>query len=234
MDSLALYGGKDPRDLPRYYYSDAARATGVPASTIGAWVRGQPYHRKHDEGYFEPVIQRPDPTDERLSYYNIIEIHVLRYLRTNADPVKLNTVREAIAVAEQEYGVKRLLIDEELRHAAGELFLEQLGELGHLSRSGQLWMREMLRGSLKRIEWDQNKRPTNFGPVGKRPDSADKKLILVSPFVSFGSAIVERRGISTHAIRSRFEVGEERAAIIADYRLKEEEFDEAILYETAA
>lgn len=80
----------------------------------------------------------------------------------------------------------------------------------------------------------RNKLPADFWPVGKRPATADRRLILVSPYVSFGAAIVERRGISTYAIKSRFEVGEDRAAIIADYGLQEEEFDEAILYEAAA
>ncbi len=148
--------------------------------------------------------------------------------------MKLTTVRDAVDIAQREHGIGRLLIHENLRYAAGELFLKQLGAIEHLSRSEQLWMREMLDASLRRIKWDKDQLPADFWPVGKRPGASDQKLILVSPYLSFGSAIVERRGITTHAIKSRFDLGEERSAIVVDYDLKEEEFDEAILYEAVA
>ena len=57
---------------------------------------------------------------------------------------------------------------------------------------------------------------------------------LVSPCVAFGNSVVGRSGVTTTVIRSRFELGESRQAIIEDYKLQEEEFDEAILYEAAA
>src|SRR4051812_45177993 len=91
-----LYGGKDPRDLARYSYSEAARATGVPASTIASWVKTKPA-RKVDGGFFRPVIERPG--EGRLSFYNLIEVHVLRSLRTKHS-VQLEHVRRAAEVAE--------------------------------------------------------------------------------------------------------------------------------------
>ena len=84
-----LYGGKDPRDLARYSYSEAARATGVPASTIASWVRPKSTRRVGGD-FFRPVIERPG--EGRLSFYNLIEVHVLRSLRTKHS-VQLEHVR---------------------------------------------------------------------------------------------------------------------------------------------
>src|ERR1700737_3342979 len=102
-----LYGGVDPRDLPRYSYPEAARATGVPASTIAAWVRGQEYALKKGRGFFRPVIERPG--DGQLSFYNLIEVPVLRSLRTK-HAVKLEHVRQAAEVAERKYKIPKLLL----------------------------------------------------------------------------------------------------------------------------
>src|SRR4051812_3686134 len=107
--STTLYGGKDPRDLPRYSYSEAARGTGVPATTIATWVRGQPYNRKADRGFFRPVIERPG--EGRLSFFNLIEVHVLRSLRTR-HAVKLDHVRQAAAAAERRYRIPKLLLSD--------------------------------------------------------------------------------------------------------------------------
>jgi uncharacterized protein (DUF433 family) len=231
---LSLYGGKDPRDLPRYTYPEAERATGVPATTVAAWVRGQTYPRKHDEGFFEPVIQRPNVEDKRLSFFNLIEVHVLRHLRRNSDPVKLRTVREARDVAQARYGIDRLLIHEDLRWSAGELFLATLSDLEHLSRSQQLVMKEILHDSLRRITFAGDKLPTDFWPVERLTANVNKKLILVSPLIAFGRPIVKRVGVSTSAIAERVNAGETAEAIMADYRLDKAELEEALAYEAAA
>lgn len=229
-----LYGGKDPRDLPRYTYSEAARATRVPASTIAAWVRGQSFRRKAGgSGYSEPVIERPDADDDRLSFYNLIEVHILRVIRRHDDPVKLNIVREARAVAQDRHGISRLLIHEDLRWAAGQLFLDQLGKLDHLSRTEQIVMREILLDSLNRITFDNNKLPTDFSPVERLTPNAGKKLILVSPMISFGRPIVRRLGISTRSIADRLNAGETPEAVEADYTLEHAELEEALAYEAA-
>jgi hypothetical protein len=36
-----IYGGKDPRDVPTYKVSDAARYLRIPVGTIRSWVAGR-------------------------------------------------------------------------------------------------------------------------------------------------------------------------------------------------
>jgi uncharacterized protein (DUF433 family) len=226
----SLYGGKDPRELPRYTYPEAERATGVPATTIANWVRGQEYPRKNDRGFAEPVILRPD--EGRLSFFNLIEVHVLRSLRTK-HAVKLKHVRQAAIVAEEKYNVDRLLISEQLRFDAGGLFLERYGELLQLTPAEQYAIKDVLGSYLARIEFGEGGLPKDFSPL-ERLTPTGRKLILVSPLISFGRPIIKRLGITTQAIADRINAGESEEAIIEDYGLEKAELKEALAYESAA
>jgi uncharacterized protein (DUF433 family) len=229
---FSIYGGEDPADLPRYTYADAARATDVPASTIGVWFRGMPYTvSKGERRFFHPVIARPDANDTRLSFNNLLEVNILRALRQVHD-VRLQTVRDAIQKASQELGIERLLIHPDLRTTEGRLFLDHYFQLVELTNTQQLAMEVILRHSLQRVQADHS-RISSFYPI-PRSGSQDARPIMVSPYVAFGNAIIERCGISTAAIRARFDAGEPKADIVADYGLTPGEFDEAILYEAAA
>jgi uncharacterized protein (DUF433 family) len=227
-----LYGGLDPAEMPRYTRVDAAKATGVPASTIGVWVHGMPYvSRKGKRGRYEPVITLPSEDDTRLSFHNLLEVSVLRALR-EVHEVKLKAVRAAIESATEDHGIDRLLIHRNLRTSGGALFLDYYFELVELTKTKQLAMRQILEHSLKRVEVDEQLGIVFF-PMPRKMER-DERPILVSPYVSFGNAILERRGVSTYSIRSRFDSGEKKEDIIADYDLQDEEFEEAILYEAAA
>ena len=227
-----LYGGLDPADIPRYTRIDAERATRVPASTVAVWVAGMPYTTgKGVKKRYEQVIALPDPDDPRLSFNNLIEVFALRALR-EVHEVKLQSVREAMDNAKRDHGIDRLLIHPNLRSSGGRLFLDYYFQLVDLSNSKQLAMRQILEHSLQRIEIDEQLR-TYFFPIPRRMP-AETRPILVSPYISFGNAVIDRRGVSTYAIRSRFDAGEDKSSIVADYDLTEEEFEEAIRYEAAA
>jgi uncharacterized protein (DUF433 family) len=228
-DALTLYGGKDPRDLPRYTYPEAARATGVPASTIAAWVRGQEYTLKEGRGWFRPVITRP--TEGRLSFTNLIEVFVLRGLRT-MHAVKLAHVRRAIDIAEKEFRIDKLLVSDQLRFDAGHLFLEQYGQLLQLTPAQQFAMREVLEKNLKRIDWISGQ-PRDFFPR-ERITETGRKLLLVSPLISFGRPVITRLGVTTRAIADRYDAGEPKESIIDDYGLEQAELTEALAYEADA
>lgn len=223
-----LYGGKDPRDLARYSYSEAARATGVPASTIASWVRPKSTRRVGGD-FFRPVIERPG--EGRLSFYNLIEVHVLRSLRTKHS-VQLEHVRRAAEVAEAEYRIPKLLLSEELRFAAGHLFLERYGQIVQLSPVEQLVIKEVFEAYMNRIEFEGGV-PSDFSPL-ERLTETGRKLILVSPFISFGRPVIRRLGITTHAIAERINAGDSESEVIEDFGLLPAELKEALAYESAA
>ena len=78
-----------------------------------------------------------------LSFWNLIEAHVLRALRTEHG-VSVKDVRKALQYAERELRIDRLLLRRELCSHAGQLFLDRYGELISLSTSGQLAMKRLL------------------------------------------------------------------------------------------
>jgi uncharacterized protein (DUF433 family) len=223
-----LYGGKDPRDLARYSYSEAARATGVPASTIASWVKTKPT-RKVDGEFFRPVIERPG--EGRLSFYNLIEVHVLRSLRTKHS-VQLEHVRQAAEVAEAQYRIPRLLLSEQLRFTAGHVFLERYGEIVQLSPVEQLVIKGMFEAYMSRIEFEGGV-PSDFSPLERLTDTG-RKLILVSPFISFGRPVIRRLGITTQVIAERINAGDSEDEVIHDFGLLPAELKEALAYESAA
>ena len=233
IDERAVDELIDPRDLPAYTYVDASKALGIPATTIGSWVRGQKYRRKDDTGFFEPVIQRPDPDDTRLSFKNLIEAHVLRSLRTTHD-VALEAVREAVQIAEDRYGIERLLIHADLKTSAGELFLDQYERLVTLTKAEQLVIRETFRSFLCRVEYDELNLPRRLFPITGGETKGRVPVISISPYVSFGRPTISRTGISTGAIRSRIDAGESVEHVANDYGLKQHEVEAALRYEVGA
>lgn len=229
----ALQEIEDPRDLPAYSYVDASKALGIPASTIGAWVRGQRYKRKDDTGFFEPVIKRPDPDDTHLSFTNLIEAHVLRSLRTGHD-VSLGAVREALQIAEHRHGIERILIHADLKTSAGEFFLDQYERLVTLSKAEKLVIRETFHSYLRRVEYDELSLPRRLFPVTAGESEDHRPVISISPYISFGRPIISRVGISTSAIRTRIDAGETPGHVASDYDLKKDEVNAALRYEVGA
>ncbi|MCY7287464.1 MAG: DUF433 domain-containing protein [Cryobacterium sp.] len=194
-------------------------------------MRGQAYRRKHDTGFFQPVIRRLD--DGRLTFNNLIEVHNLRALRVKHE-IRLDHVRGAIEIAGKAYGISRLLISKELLFDAGGLFLERYGQLLELSPSQQIAIKGVLIDYLSRIDYDSDGLPTGFFPIERTISNSGKKLILVSPVISFGRPVVQRVGVSTHIIADRLNAGESEESVMKDYGIDAAELKEAAAYEAAA
>jgi uncharacterized protein (DUF433 family) len=167
-----------------------------------------------------------------LSFWNLIEAHVLRSLRTEHG-VTIKAVREAVDYAERTLKVERLLLSKELRTDAGRLFLDKYGQLIDLPASGQLAMRLVFEEHLKRVEWDEWKFPIRLYPFVSAATPVPR-TIAIDPKIAFGRPVVARAGVSTAAIAGRIDAREPAAEVAADYELTVEEVEQAVLYERAA
>lgn len=230
---LDLYGGTDPREHPRYSFTEAAKAIHIPVSTLRSWVRGQSYRTGSSEGYFEPIISSPSESDKRLSFTNLIEAHALRALR-EVHGISLQYIRQALDIAQIEYGIERLLVSPLLRAKAGQLFLDSYTHLLELSEAKQYAMRSILSEYLKRVDFDEQKLPASFFPFARFPSNFSKRIIVLSPFISFGRPVIRRIGVTTQTINQRLEAGEKMDVVLKDYNLNKDELEEAILYEAAS
>ena len=130
------------RNQPAYTLAEAARYIKLPPATLRSWVVGRPYPKAGGVKHFQPLIRPAAGTPPVLSFYNLIEAHVLRSLRIDHS-VAIRELRRAIVYAEKTLKIERLLMHKDLCTHAGEVFLDEYGRLINLSASGQLAMRRL-------------------------------------------------------------------------------------------
>jgi uncharacterized protein (DUF433 family) len=213
--------------------SEAARYLKLPAATLRAWTVGRPYPTARGAGQFQPLIRPAGKQPPTLSFFNLIETHVLRALRTEHG-VSIKELRKAVDFAERTLGIERLLLRSELRADAGRLFLDRYGELINLSASGQLAMRHLLDAHLARVQWDQSKFPCRLHPFLLADAITPAMPIGIDPTIAFGRPVVLSHGISTATIVERIDAGETLLAVADDYGLTTTDVEQAVVYERAA
>lgn len=233
MTHRSLYGGRDPRELPAYTVADAARYLHVPANTLRTWFKGRSFPRQQGgHGASKRLLTPADQQGCRLSFYNVVEAHVLRALRTEHD-VALHSVRSALDYAEKELGIEHVLLSRQLLTGQGEVFLERYGSLISLSRSGQIAMRRVLELYLRRVEWDDRDIPRRLYPF-LTDAHAESQSVVIDPRVSFGRPIVAGSGIKTSMLVLRVDAGESIEHLAEDYGLTTEKISDALVFEKAA
>lgn len=205
----------------------------IAPATLRSWTVGRSYPRRGGLARFKPLLRLVDPSKTVLTFWNLVEAHVLRALRTEHG-VSIRAVRDAIAYAERALGIEKLLLRPELRTEAGDLLLDRYGELINLSRSGQLAMRKLLEAHLKRVVWDERNFPVKLFPFVRDESAEAPQRIVIDPFVAFGRPVVVKRGVTTGAIAGRIDAGESVDQVAQDYDLEPSEVEEAVLYERAA
>lgn len=223
---------KNLRDQPAYPLAEAARYLRLPAPTLRSWVLGRSYPKAGGLEQFQPLIPLAQEQPPALSFYNLVEAHVLHSLRSTHG-VEIKEVRKAVAYAESRLNIRRLLLHKDLRTVAGQLFLDKYGELINLNRSGQIAMRKLFEGYLERVQWDDWQFPVRLYPfvAGEAPSS---RSIAIDPDLAFGRPVIARTRISTATIVERLDAGETPEELAEDYGLTSEEIEEAVIYERAA
>ncbi|MGB8338256.1 MAG: DUF433 domain-containing protein [Burkholderiales bacterium] len=223
----------DLRDQPAYTTAEASRYLKVANATLRSWFVGRTYPKGGDVARFNPIIQPCKKTPVQLSFWNLIEAHVLRALRTDHG-VPIMEVRNAIKYAERTLKIERLLLHKDLQTHAGQVFLDKYEELINLSASGQIAMRKLLEEHLKRVEWDRWQFPVRLYPFSASESATPDRRIAIDPNIAFGRPVLLHKGISTGVIADRIDAGESVNELAEDYGLSPAEIEEAVLYERAA
>jgi uncharacterized protein (DUF433 family) len=223
----------DLRDCPAYPLSEAARYLKVPPATVRSWFLGRQYQTTGGNRHFSAIVAPATRRPPVLSFWNLVEAHVLRALRTDHG-VSVKAARNSVAFAEGELKIERLLLSKELLAGAGRLFLGSYGELVGLSASGQIAMRQVLEAHLKRVDWDKWQFPVRVYPFLASETITADRPIAIDPAIAFGRPVVLSRGITTSTIVERIDAGETVADLAADYDISPADVEKSILYERAA
>jgi uncharacterized protein (DUF433 family) len=243
----ALYGGRDPRELPMYPLDQAAGFLLLPRSTLKAWVFGATWRPKgeHRTRVFHPLLDPPDRGQQMLSFVNLVEAHVLKAVRRKHF-VQMAKVRDAIVDLKKRFETQHPLADVDLLAGGGNLYLQEHEELLNLSMGKQIAM-NFLKVYLTRIERELDigraiklfpfvVEPVRIGNqilVGNQAAEHESKIIAIDPYVSFGRPIIDGTGIPTREIADRFWGGDTIAQLKEDFGRTETEIEYALRWETA-
>ena len=217
--------------MPRYTVTEVAQYLHMSPKTLRSWLYGRHYPTTGGgTGFFEPLIQPADPTGNRLSFFNLVEAHILLATRQR-DDVPMAAIRAALDYASGDPSTHPLITKDFLTEGRF-LFEEKLGELVNTSKYGQLAFDPILRGYLERIDRDSVGYPMLLFPfVPNRPAS---KVVVIRPGVSSGVPTISGTGISIPILYGRYQAGDTIPDLADDYGVSVEEVGDAIAYLEAA
>jgi len=210
----------DVREFPRYSISEAAFYVRIPHSTLLAWTRGQSYvTRQGAHRFFMPLLHLSDPENKLLSFYNLVEAHVLRAMTEKGVP--LRNLRKALEYIRETIPGSHPLLTHEFEVSGKDAFIQHLGLTICATRHGQLTMRKILEQHLQRIVRDKAGLPIKVFPINSR-------RLEIDPLFASGKPTVRDRGITASVLWGRSKTGESIAELAEDYGLAELEVKEAI------
>jgi uncharacterized protein (DUF433 family) len=214
----------DTREMPIYGIPLAAHYLRLPYGTLAYWVLGRRYDTDHGRKTAVPVITRPDETRPLLSFFNLVEAHVLRALRKEHG-IKLNHIRRALDFLTEKFGKAHPLIQHQFRTDGARLFVEQLGKLIDVTGFGQTVMPELMI-HLERLEFEDDV-VARLYPF-TRPRHAGPRSVFIDPRYSFGRPVLADIKVPTGVIADRYAAGESIKDLAIDYGCTALEIEEAI------
>jgi uncharacterized protein (DUF433 family) len=212
--------GTDIREFPRYSISEAAFYVRIPVTTLLAWTQGQNYiTQKGVRRTFRPLITLADPKDRLLSFYNLVEAHILR--STTERGVPLTNIRKALDYVHKGTPGNHPLLTNDFETSGKELFIKHLGATINATAHGQRDMREILEKYLVLVPRDAYGLPLKVFPINSR-------RLAIDPLFSSGKPIVRDKGVAASVLWGRKTSGESIPEIAKDYGLTDIEVREAI------
>ena len=222
-----LYGGINPRDIPTYAISEAARYLRIPSGTVRSWVAGRRYKTTQGDQYFQPLILTNDRKPRLVSFTNLIEVHVLRAIRKD-HKIQLDKVRAALDYLESELQVTHPLASSEFRTDGVNLFTEHYGTLINASQSGQTNLKDALNSHLERIEPDDSGLAIKLYPFTRSQEESNPRIVVIDPRIAFGRLVIVGTGIPTHIVAERYQAGDSIDDLADDYNCCHDTIEEAI------
>jgi uncharacterized protein (DUF433 family) len=240
-EEVINFYGADPREIPLYGISQAARYLKIAPATLRSWVKG----RKYPVGQygelrdFKPIITPPDP--DLLSFTNLMEAHVLSGMR-RIEGVPFYKVRRALDYLDREMPSPHPLIDHTFETDGVDLFVRHLGRLIRASDHTQGVIAEVVSIYLHRIKRDLNLSAIRLVPFLRshpqklrgRMTIEEPESVMIDPLISFGRPVLIGTGVPTDVLADRFNAGEDIEELAKDYGIETAQVQKALRYESPA
>jgi uncharacterized protein (DUF433 family) len=222
----------DPREVPRYGLPEIALFLHVNENTLRSWVSGRTFPKVSGEGFSKPLIEPADGEGNVLSFFNLIEAHILKSTRRR-DEVPMKFIRVAIDYVSETYtGLKHPLITQEFETDGRFLFVRKLDELVNASKMGQLGMEPILKEYLSRIDRDTQRMPVTLYP--EIPGKPQSRAVAIKYGVSSGAPVISGTGVLVSVLFGRYTAGDSAQDLAEDYDIQKEKIEDAITYLEAA
>jgi uncharacterized protein (DUF433 family) len=224
----------DRRENPVYSVEEAADYLGIPVNTLYAWTLGR-RKPKHPGEYYPAVLKFVDPKSRRLSFFDLVEAHILRSAIEKNIP--LQQIKRGLTFVRDSYPQHpRPLLTLDFRSDGKYLLIG--GMLGskekdreamvNASRHGQLEITPVIEEYLQLLGWDTSGTPdTIFPKTGGR-------VVSITSGIISGRPAIEGTRIPTSIVAQRFRAGESPEELAVDYKISREAIEAAIKYEKAA
>ena len=220
---------KRPGEVPLYTVPEAAHYLQLPAATLRSWVLGRYYAvgGGRERRRFQPLIELPDKQFQLLSFFNLVEAHVLSALR-RSHRIKLHDIRRALKYVTRRYHRKHPLLDRRFETDGVKLFVRELGRVIDVTAAGQLVIRQVIDSHLQRVERDAAGVVARLYPFTRIPDSEAPRIVLIDPRLAFGKPILAGTRIPTAVIAERYKAGDSIEELARDYEREGVEIEEAL------
>lgn len=207
-----------PSSVGTYGLIEASEYLRLPYNTVSNWTK------KH-----KLVLM---PECHRLSFFNLVELHVLKGMRIR-HRVPLQRIRRAIEHVRERFASEHPLAEYRFETDGIDLFLEHAGDYINVSRHGQLGIKGVLSTYIHRIDWDNKSGLANqLFPFVVNESEKEPRAIVLNPRISFGRPVIFGTGISTAVIAGRFNARDSVPDLAEEYGLKEAQIEEAIRWES--
>jgi uncharacterized protein (DUF433 family) len=225
-----IYGGARPQDLPLYTLADASRIVRLSPATLRSWVLGRRYPTRKGARHWEPLVQIADAAKNRLSFTNLVELHVLSVLR--GEKVRVENIRGALGFIQENIGTEHPLADVPTKTDAVHVYVDFLGQLVNAS-TAQVALRPVVERYLTRIERDERGLAQRLFPPTREGAELGPMFVVIDPERHFGRPLIAGTNVETAVVAERFKAGESARDLAQDFALEESAVEEAVRFETA-
>jgi uncharacterized protein (DUF433 family) len=221
----------DPREMPAYSITEAARCIGAHPATLRTWFKGRTYPTKGGLRRSPNLLVSAE--SNALSFQNLVQAHVVQGIRQRYH-IPMHRVRDALRYLRESMGNLDLLASAKFYHDTEHLLLKVEDRLISLSERGQTVSETVLQQYLHRIEYGADGFASRLYPFLYTVTGQlyEPRHIMIDPAVAFGKPCLKRLGVKTEIIADRFLSGEPMEELSADYGAKPEEIQEAIRWST--
>lgn len=225
----------DPRSLPAYGIAEASHYLRIPTATLRSWTSRRPYRTEPNRTHFNALITLPDPDLGSLSFFNLVEAHILHAVEEaqRFPKIPLPRIYSALEDVRKEFDSKHPLTEKRFATEGINYLMTRFQGLRPASEFRRSAIRELIRVYLSRIEYDPAGIAIRFYPFTRKIDLNESKGLVIDPYVSFGRATIRNTGISTGLIAERYRAGDSLDALAQDYGCKKTQIEEAVRSELA-